>query len=184
MKIHILGASGSGTTTLGRELGKSGWHHLDADDYYWVKTNPPFQQKVALDVRNQNISRDFEAQDDVVISGSMFSWGNHWKKAFDLVVFIRIDPGLRMDRLRAREEARYGRIIYEDKERNKAFRAFINWAEQYDDPGFTGRSLRLHEEWISELSCPVLRLDGAARLEHNVKRVLDQVHSLQTSPGN
>lgn len=175
MKIHILGASGSGTTTLGREIGKTtGWRHLDADDYYWVPTDPPFQQKVALDQRNRNITRDFEAQENVVISGSMFSWGERWKRAFDLVVFIKTDPILRMKRLKAREEARYGRIIYDDPKKNEAYVAFINWAEQYDDPAFTGRSLRLHEQWLSELTCPVLRIDGAADLGANVKRVLEQ----------
>lgn len=184
MKIHILGASGSGTTTLGQELGKSGWHHLDADDYYWVKTDPLFQQKVPLDIRNQKITRDFETHDDVVVSGSMFSWGDHWKKAFDLVVFIQIDPELRMNRLRAREEARYGRVIYDDKERNRAFEAFMSWAARYDEPDFTGRSLRLHEQWLSELTCPVLRLDGATRLEDNLKRVLERIRTLQITFGN
>ena len=42
MKILIFGVSGSGATTLGRELGKLiQYVHLDSDDYYWKKTEPP-----------------------------------------------------------------------------------------------------------------------------------------------
>ena len=45
-KIHILGASGVGTSTLGVALSKHLPHtHLDTDDYYWTdkftkKRNP------------------------------------------------------------------------------------------------------------------------------------------------
>lgn len=46
MRIHIFGASGSGTTTLGRELSsRLGIVHLDTDDYYWFPTDPPFTAK-------------------------------------------------------------------------------------------------------------------------------------------
>ena len=39
MKILIFGASGSGTTTLGKEIEKiTDFTHLDVDDYYWKKT--------------------------------------------------------------------------------------------------------------------------------------------------
>ncbi len=176
MKIHILGASGSGTTTLGQAIGKAGWLHLDADDYYWVKTNPSFQQKVPIDLRNENITRDFLSAERVVISGSMFSWGEQWKQAFDLVIFIKIDPELRMKRLRAREEERYGQSLLDDPGIKSASEAFLKWAEQYDKGTFTGRSLALHEQWLSDLSCPVLTLDGAASLEENVKLVLRQAH--------
>jgi adenylate kinase family enzyme len=40
-----VGASGSGTSTLAAALGKRlGIAHLDTDDYYWLPTDPPFEQ--------------------------------------------------------------------------------------------------------------------------------------------
>jgi adenylate kinase family enzyme len=41
-RVHVLGASGSGTTTLARALANH-WSvpHADADDYFWVPTDPP-----------------------------------------------------------------------------------------------------------------------------------------------
>ena len=114
MKIHILGASGSGTTTLGQALGRHGWKHLDADDYYWEPTDPPFQQKVSPSIRNERITEDFNAASQVIISGSMFSWGEHWKRAFDLVVFIQINSEIRMERLKVGEVERYGAALDEN----------------------------------------------------------------------
>lgn len=45
-KVHILGASGSGTTTLAQALSKElKYKYFDTDDFFWIKTNPPYQQK-------------------------------------------------------------------------------------------------------------------------------------------
>ena len=42
-RLHILGASGSGTTTLAAALcARHGWAHFDTDDFLWIKTDPPY----------------------------------------------------------------------------------------------------------------------------------------------
>ena len=41
-KIHVLGASGSGTTTIAKVLAKKlGYVHLDTDSYFWEETDIP-----------------------------------------------------------------------------------------------------------------------------------------------
>ena len=43
-RIHIFGASGTGTTTLGGTLAAAlDCPHLDTDDYFWIKTDPAFR---------------------------------------------------------------------------------------------------------------------------------------------
>ena len=43
--IHIVGASGAGTSTLGQALErKYGYKWMDTDNYFWVPTDPPFNQ--------------------------------------------------------------------------------------------------------------------------------------------
>ena len=45
-RVLILGASGTGTTTLGRALGNDlSFRVFDTDDYYWLPSTPPFQRK-------------------------------------------------------------------------------------------------------------------------------------------
>lgn len=180
MKILIFGASGSGTTTLGKELElKSGYSHLDVDDYYWEKTNPPFQKKIPFSIRIENLKADFSRQENVVVSGSLVSWGDDWEHAFDLAVFLRLDPRIRLERLKNREWERYGELLHKDKITQKNSEDFLAWAARYDHPDFEGRSLKIHLEWISKLNYPVLTLDGQLPLEVKVEEVMKFIQGLR-----
>ena len=45
-RIHVFGAAGAGVTTLARALAEClGSRYLDADDYLWMPTEPPYQTK-------------------------------------------------------------------------------------------------------------------------------------------
>jgi adenylate kinase family enzyme len=49
MRILITGASGSGTTTLGKTLAsKLNWGFFEADDYYWLPTEPPYKKRESI----------------------------------------------------------------------------------------------------------------------------------------
>jgi len=44
--IHIYGASGSGTSTLGIFISEQlGYTFMDTDDYFWIPTNLSTQKK-------------------------------------------------------------------------------------------------------------------------------------------
>lgn len=176
MKLIIFGASGSGTTTLAQALSKElQWIHLDADDYYWEKSDPPFQHKVPMETRNQTLRRDIESADKLIVSGSLRSWGEYWNTVFDLGVFLFIPPKIRMKRLQQRELNRYGDRLQTDPAIQKKSEAFLNWASQYDDPSFEGRSISQHKQWMKELACPVLRIEGNTSVEERVDLVLNQL---------
>ena len=87
---------------------------------------------------------------DVVVSGSLIQWGPEVEDRWDLIVFLTAPTPVRIGRLRARDMARYGSVNP----------AFLVWAERYDDPDFTGRSRALHERWLAQRSCRILRLDA------------------------
>ncbi len=173
MKIHLFGASGSGTTTLGKALHTVlGYRHLDADDYYWKKTNPPFQIKIPIAKRNQLITKDFLAQENCIISGSMVSWGAEWASAFDLYVFLYLPPAIRMQRLRDREIERYGEALKTNERFRADSKAFLDWASQYDDGTFQGRSLGIHLDWIKALEGNVLKIEGDTTVAERVTRII------------
>lgn len=76
MRILITGASGSGTTSLGRELaGIRGWDFFDADDYYWIPTDPPYTEKRDHSRRMAKILNDLSLCSNAVVSGSIMNWG-------------------------------------------------------------------------------------------------------------
>ena len=55
-RIHILGASGTGTTTLASAIAaKHGHRHLDIDDFFWVPTDPPYRE---IRPRDQQLAKN------------------------------------------------------------------------------------------------------------------------------
>ena len=102
-----------------------------------------------------------EAGRDWVFSGSAISWTGAAEPLYDLVVYLALDPALRMARLRAREAERYGARIAPGGDMHGASTEFLAWAEAYDTAGPSQRSQVLHAAWLAERRCPVLRLDAA-----------------------
>ncbi|MBI4519670.1 MAG: adenylate kinase [Gemmatimonadetes bacterium] len=105
--VHILGASGSETTTLAKALATHlGCPHYDADSYFWLPSDPPFQHIRDVEPRRVMLSADLEKPGGWVLSGSLCGWGDIYIPLFGLVVFLWIPHELRMARLAAREVAR------------------------------------------------------------------------------
>lgn len=154
----MVGASGSGTTTLARAVADA-WAvpHADADDYYWLPTDPPYQRKRPVPDRIALMEQVFLPRAGWVLSGSMHSWGDEVLARCDAVVFLTLDPVERTRRLEAREQGRHEHGQSDERSREK----FLAWARGYDDPTFDGRSRVAHERWLATLTCPVLRLDSA-----------------------
>lgn len=160
MRLLITGASGSGTTTLGRALAaRRGWTSLDSDEFYWLPSDPPYQHKQELPARNAAMRAALEAAPDAVVSGSLEGW--EAEDLTDRIVFLTLAAEIRVPRLRARELAELGAI---DEE-------FIAWAAQYDEGRLSGRSLGRQEAWLARQTCPLLRLDGDLTVATRLARV-------------
>ena len=174
MKIHIFGASGSGVTTLGKALSEElDIPYFDTDDYYWKKTDPPFTQKVDIPDRQANILKDTAPHLSWILGGSLISWGDFIKKTFDLAVFRYLTAEIRLDRLKKREYERYGDIIFKDPIRHRHYLDFIEWAAQYDDDHFDGRSRKNHLLWFETLTCNKIKIEGDVTVEKCVRRCVD-----------
>jgi hypothetical protein len=172
-RIHILGASGSGTSTLGRAVAaRLDCPHHETDDFLWMPDDPPYQRIRPAPERLLMLQVALVRSRSWIISGALTGWGNPLVPRLDLVVFLSLDPALRMDRLRAREAARWGARIEPGGDMADRHRAFMQWAEAYDSAGPDQRSRMLHEQWLATLPCPVLRLDSAAPVAALAKAVL------------
>lgn len=156
-RVQVVGASGCGTTTLGRALADH-WSvpHADVDDYFWLPTDPPYVRRRPEAERVALMREVFLPREAWVLSGSMSGWGEDVVDRCEAVVFLTLDPAERLRRLEARE-----RIRREGQRTDlPAWEEFLAWARGYDDPAFTGRSRVAHEAWLAGLARPVLRLDA------------------------
>lgn len=172
-RIHIFGASGSGTTTLGMALSKRlDVLFLDTDSYYWKQTDPPFREKHLPADRISMIEYEIADRDSWVLSGSICNWGDPLLDRFMLAVFLHLDPSVRMERLLLRERLRYGAKIEPGGSMHDVHGDFMAWAASYDTAVAPIRSLDLHESWIKQLKCRVLRLNAEMPLKSLVEEIL------------
>jgi adenylate kinase family enzyme len=107
-RVHIFGAPGCGSTTLGRALAQRlVCQHVDADDVYWLPTIPPYQIKRMAAERVRMLEEATRWAKHWVLSGAIVGWGDALIRTFDLVVFLNVPAGVRLARLRAREQERF-----------------------------------------------------------------------------
>jgi adenylate kinase family enzyme len=178
MRLHLLGPSGSGTTTLGRALSvRLGVPLLDADDYFWMPTDPPFSAKRPAAERSVLLGRDARADGDWIVSGSMMGWGDFLIPCLELAIYLWKPAAIRRERLERRERERFGSRIDLGGPLRRQFETFIAWAMDYDSGGEGMRSRLSEEAWMARLACPVLRLEGEMGVEECVERVLDALRA-------
>lgn len=160
--IHITGASGSGTSTLGRALAaRLSLLHLDTDDFLWLPSRPPYQEKRPVADRLRLLYDATANQPGWVLSGSLDGWGETFVPAFDLVIFLFTPTPVRLKRLRKRELQRHGApALMPGGNMHAAHESFMTWAAAYDHGFDVSRNYHRHLAWLNSLSCPVLRLDG------------------------
>jgi adenylate kinase family enzyme len=180
MRIYIFGAAGSGTTTQGTDLAERlNLPYLDSDLYFWENTEVPFTKRRDPALRNYTLREKIASLNGYVIGGgSLPKWDESWFQAFDLVIFLYIPSALRIQRLKQRELERYGSVIFEDDERNRLYTEFIAWCSGYDDNTASGRTLRVHEEWIEKFACPVIQMQENLSTREITKNIIEAIGRL------
>ncbi len=156
-RIHVMGAPGAGTTTLGRQLAQQlDCPHFDSDDYHWFTSDPePYRRRRNPDHRRALLTADLDAHDRWVLSGSLCGWGDVFAPRFDAIVFCTAPVEVRLARIRARELARYGpERLGEGGDLHGVFVKFLDWAAAYDTEPERMRSFAFEKKWAAE-HCPV-----------------------------
>ena len=170
--IHILGASGSGTTTLGKAISeKFGFKHLDTDDFFWLPTDPKYTKKRELSERQSLLSEAISKAERCVISGSLCGWGDIFIPKFELVILVETPTQVRIERLKQREYNKFGDRILPGGDMYQNHIEFIEWAAKYDTAGIEQRSRDLHTEWLKKVQCPVVIVDGAQPVNEMLKKI-------------
>lgn len=179
-RIHILGASGSGTTTLAKILCKHlNYECFDTDEYFWESTNPPFQKKRPIQERKKLLKDELDRTEKWILSGSLCGWGDEFVPYFDLVIYLWIPQDIRLTRLIERERTRYGKEIEIGGTMYEAHIEFIEWASRYDIGDINMRSRALHIKWLSELKCHLLSIEEDICLEEKLQKVLEELETIQ-----
>jgi len=179
--IHLLGAPGSGVTTLGRSIAERlNTPHFDTDDYHWFTDDAlPYRRRRNPDHRRLLLTKDLDAHESWVLSGALCGWGDVFIPRFSAVVYCWLPVEIRLARIRERELARYGaERLAPGGELHTVFEKFCTWAAAYDEDSGNIRSRSRELEWLEKLTCPVLRIEntfGTMELEEQVLRFFNKI---------
>jgi adenylate kinase family enzyme len=180
-RVNILGASGCGATTAGKALaGSLGVPHFDSDDYYHEPTDPPFQRQSTPQARHDRILADLSPIAGWVLSGGVAGWNPYPPLGFSLIVFLWIPAALRLERLRHREQQRFGPRILAGGDMYATHQEFIEWASHYDAGDVEGKTLARHEAWLATQTCPVLQIRRPAETDEIVRTIRAALAAPQT----
>ena len=91
-RIHIIGGSGSGTSSLGKAVcDKIGYKHFDSDNYLWLRTKDPYTEMRSEEEYISLMGKDLTNNDKWILSGHVsFGLGNVYMPLYELVVFIYV----------------------------------------------------------------------------------------------
>lgn len=171
--IMIIGPSGSGKTTLGKIVAqKLGYPYFDVDDYIWKQnTDSPYTQMYTRDEKISRLSNDIAPYEHFVMAGSMSSFHYAFDEMFEMMVLLYVSPDIRIERVHKRAIARFGERVLEGGDMYESHMRFLNDNRRYEEDG--SPNMREQKEWMENMSCVKIKLDGAAELEKNADIIVN-----------
>jgi len=159
-RILFIGASGSGTSTLGKLISKEvNIPHYDLDAFFWKTTEIPFTEfRTKLELKSI-IQKELYSKLNWIISGDPSEWDVGIEKEITNIYFLDCPTEIRVRRLNERETIRQGKLIQKGGKNYNNHKKFIEWTKKYDEGGITGRSRKKQENWIEKLNCEIIRVN-------------------------
>ncbi len=169
MIIHIMGASGSGTSTIGEFLGKElDFEIIESDFYKWKQTIPEFQEMRPIEESNRLLLEKIKESKNLVITGSLHSNPITFKY-INLIVYLKCPTRVRIKRIKSRDVLKGRNSLEADDKVKENFLKFLDNAKNYNKIGMDMRS-KASQKWvISSCNVPVINI--------RTNKSMDKVHS-------
>ena len=170
--ILIFGAAGSGSTTVARAIAcHYGYHHIEVDEALFEPSDPPFLVRRSETETHAIVLQQLNTFESCVISGSIIGWGDSFKPNIDLVVFLHLPVEIRIDRIRRREEKRFGSRVAPGGDMYEQHFAFLDWVRAYELGAANVRSLAQHRAWLSDFKNPMIVINEPMSVEAILKQI-------------
>ena len=174
MIILVMGASGSGTTTIGNLIAKEkGFDILESDFFKWEQTTPPFQKMRSQEESYKILLDKIKKSKNLVITGSLHSNPLAFKY-IDMIFYLYAPTEVRLKRIEQRDidSGRNSRQVGGEIE--KEYLDFLWYAENYDYLGFEGRSKKSQQYVIENCkNAKTITIDTNRSIEKIMKEIME-----------
>ena len=175
MIIHVMGASGSGTSTIGEFLGNAlGFDVIESDFYKWEQTVPEFQIMRPIEESNALLMERINSSKNLVITGSLHS-NPITHKHINLIIYLQCPTWIRIRRIKKRDVEVGRNSLEAEGEVKENFLWFLNFAKNYDKLGTDMRSKASQEMVIKSCNAPVIRIKTNRTMKHIEKILLKKL---------
>lgn len=170
--IIVCGLNGAGKSTLGKALAERlHFHFIDNEDLYFPKADPDniFASPRSREEVEKLLFQEIETHEDFVFASVKGDYGEAVYPFFRCVVLIDVPRDIRLKRVRDRSFQKFGDRMLSGgdlHEQEERFFALVG-----------SRAENTVEEWIKELNCPVIRVDGRKPIEENISFIVGQMRS-------
>lgn len=170
MGILVCGLNGSGKSTLGRMLAeKLDYAFIDNEDLYFPKedgsyeyTEPRSKQEVI-----RLLEEKIQGNRHFVFAAVRGDYGNVFLSALDYAVVIDVPKEVRLQRVYDRSLCKFGARMQEGGDLYDRESEFFDVVRARPDDYVT--------TWLSQLTCPVIHIDGTRPLEENLAYLLSEL---------
>ena len=163
MGILICGLNGVGKSSIGKALAERlSYRFIDDEDLYFSETDKknmysnPRSREQAVKILNEIISED----DKFVFAAVKGNYGEILLSRIKYLILVEVPKEVRMERVRTRSYQQFGDKISESEDLAEKENAWLLQVSNKPDNYVT--------EWINEVKCPVIRIDGTLPIEDNV----------------
>lgn len=164
--IQICGLNGCGKSTLGQALAKQiGFHFIDNENLYFSRTtqDAPYAHCRSRAEAEQLLLQEINRHENFVFAAVRGDYGSQAPGFYTYVVLLEVPKATRAQRIRTRSFEKFGSRMLPGGELHDSEEAFFSICDSREETYATN--------WLQNISCPVIRLDGTRPVEENIARL-------------
>lgn len=165
-RIIVCGGNGAGKSTFGKRLATElGWTFRDIEEYYFPINNSDYNYSEARTKEevSELLLADMKKYDNFILASVKGEFGLEVTELFTCAILIEVPKDIRMDRVRARSNHKFGDRMLPGGDLYEKEEQFFDMVEK--------RPENYTEKWLETVNIPVIRVDGTEPVEDNIMKV-------------
>ncbi len=169
--ILVCGLNGVGKSTFAKAFAKElGYCFVDIEDVYFSKQdnpNYPYEKSRSYDEVVSILNDVAGKEENIVLASVTGHFGDAFISRIRCAIYIEVPRAIRLQRVRDRSYKRLGEKSCAGGEFYEQIKSFQTFCESRDE--------QLVKNWLCNISCPVIQVDGTLPIDVNVTMIANKL---------